>query len=62
MSDGCPYSGNCPHISCLRSELVRYEEDTKEDYKDLRKMVSEMRRTLYVIAGILFAELGVMIL
>mgnify|MGYP007099013164 CR=1 FL=1 len=62
MTDGCPYRGECPHLSCLREEMRRQEDDTREDMRELAKTMSDMRKTLYLIAGVLMAELGVMIL
>ena len=59
---GCPYDGKCPHIECLRNDLIRYQEENREETKEMRKTLCEMRKTLYIIAGILFAELGVMII
>lgn len=62
MTDGCPYRGECPHLTCLREEMHRQEDDTREDMRELAKTMSDMRKTLYLIAGVLMAELGVMIL
>lgn len=57
----CPFNGQCPHLACIKNELNKVEEETHEDIRDLAKSMNDMRRTLYIIAGILFAELGVMI-
>lgn len=62
MNDGCPYNGTCPHIACIRDELHASEEETHEDIREMARAIGDMRKTLYVIAGILFAELGVLIL
>lgn len=58
----CPYDGKCPHVDCLRQEMTRQNEEQKEAVLAIVKAISEMRKTLYIIVGILFAELGVMIL
>jgi len=42
--------------------MHRQEDDTREDMRELAKTMSDMRKTLYLIAGVLMAELGVMIL
>lgn len=60
--NGCPYDGKCPHVECLRGDLVRYQEETREDYKEVLKNLGEMRKTLYLIAGILSLHLGMWIL
>lgn len=47
----CPYgSGTCPKV-----------DELEKDVDSVKLMVSSMQRTLYVIAGILFCELGVTI-
>lgn len=53
MSDAphCPYAeGPCPKI-----------DDLEKDVDSVKAMVQGMQKTLWVIAGILMAELGVMI-
>lgn len=58
----CPYDGTCPHVSQLRSEFNRYEEHANDEFAFVRKTLGDMRKTLYIIAGILIAELGVTII
>lgn len=62
MNEGCPYNGRCPHIECIRQELHEAEENTHEDIREMARMIGDMKKTLYLIAGILFAELGVLII
>lgn len=58
----CPYDDGCPHLKRLEMELHDAEDDTHDEIKSIYKAMDDMRKTLYVIVGILFAELGVMIL
>lgn len=49
---GCPYAdGPCPKI-----------DDLEKDVDSVKAMVQGMQKTLYLIAGILFCELGVMVI
>lgn len=48
----CPYAdGPCPKI-----------DDLERDVDSVKAMVQGMQKTLWLIAGILMAELGVMII
>lgn len=61
--DECPYgAGSCPRVINLEQEVHEIEDDLKTDVRGLYEHLDSMKKTLYVIAGILFAELGVTIL
>lgn len=63
MNDGCcPYAGVCPHIARIEQEVHEMEDETKGTLKELWQEMNMMRKTLYVIAGILMCELGVTVL
>lgn len=64
MSDHeCPFGSQyCPKVLALESEVKEMEDDFKGDIDAIHKAIGNMSKTLYVIAGILFCEFGVMII
>lgn len=59
----CPYGSEyCPKVVALESEVHDIEDDLKSDMTTLYTSIDAMKKTLYLICGILFAELGVTIL
>lgn len=56
----CPYGTNyCPKVIALEDEVHDIEDDVKNDLHELYGTLDSVKRTLYVITGILMAELGV---
>lgn len=58
----CPYDGMCPHLVRLREDFERAEDVKNKEMELIVKSLSEVRKTLFIIIGILVAELGVTIL
>lgn len=58
----CPYDGMCPHLAQLRTEFERDADLKNKEMELIVKSLSEVRKTLFIIIGILVAELGVTIL
>lgn len=57
---GCPYGSDyCPKVIALEDEVHDIEDDMKKDLRELYATLDSVKRTLYVITGILMAELGV---
>lgn len=56
----CPYgSAYCPKVLALEDEVDKIEAGVKSEVSDLRAELRNMSKTLYIIAGILFVNLGV---
>ena len=56
----CPYgSACCPKVLALEEEMDKIEITVKSDISELRTELRTMSKTLYIIAGILFVNLGV---
>ena len=56
--DRCPFGANCPHVQTVRNEVEKLDSELGS----VRTLLTKTNITLYFIAGVLSAHLGVMIL
>ena len=56
--DRCPFGANCPHVQTVKQEVEKLDTELGS----VRALLSKTNITLYFIAGVLSAHLGVMIL